>query len=202
MKFSDGEPVTADDIIFTYYTYLDPSYVGSTTLSSYDIIGLKDYQTQTTSDVYDKYAAMVDAIFAAGPDHVWASTDTWTQEQQTDFWSKLKEAWVADVQSIVDYVMANYLDGYGKDTMFKEPAEISASEGLKIAFGMAIWGYGNVDQATGLTAPSGKTWDLATTFPTVEDYYNETYAAYEGDPVAYAGVESPNGSRCLWQREI
>ena len=33
-----------------------------------------------------------------------------------------------------------------------------------------------------------------TTFPTVEDYYNETYAAYEGDPVAYAGVESPNGT--------
>ena len=25
MKFSDGEPVTADDIIFTYYTFLDPS---------------------------------------------------------------------------------------------------------------------------------------------------------------------------------
>jgi len=24
MKFSDGEPVTADDVIFTYYTYLDP----------------------------------------------------------------------------------------------------------------------------------------------------------------------------------
>ena len=146
MKFSDGEPVTADDIIFTYYTFLDPSYVGSTTLSSYDIVGLKDYQTQTTSDVYDKYAAMVDAIFAAGPDHVWASTDAWTQEQQTDFWSRLKEAWVADVQSIVDYVMANYLDGYGKDTMGKEPAEISASEGLKIAFGMALWGYGNVDR--------------------------------------------------------
>ena len=56
MKFSDGEPVTADDIIFTYYTFLDPSYVGSTTLSSYDIVGLKDYQTQTTSEVYDKYA--------------------------------------------------------------------------------------------------------------------------------------------------
>jgi peptide/nickel transport system substrate-binding protein len=194
MKFSDGEPVTADDIIFTYYTFLDPSYVGSTTLSSYDIIGLKDYQTQTTSDVFDKYAAMADAIFAAGQDHVWASTDSWTKEQQDDFWAKLKEAWLADVQSIVDTVNSKYLDAYGKDTMGKEPAEISASEGLKIAFGMALWGYGTVDSATGvMTAPSGKTWDLQSTFPTIEDYYNETYAAYEGDPVAYAGVESPNG---------
>src|SRR5690606_22521253 len=65
MKFSDGVDVTADDLIFTYYTLLDPSYVGSTTLSSYDIVGLKDYQTQTTSDVYDKYAAIAADIFAA-----------------------------------------------------------------------------------------------------------------------------------------
>ena len=198
MKFSDGTPVTADDIIFTYYTYLDPSYVGSTTLSSYDIVGLKDYQTQTTSDVYDKYAAMADAIFAAGVDHVWASTDAWTQEQQDDFWTRLKTEWVTDVQGIVDYVHANYLADYAMETMGMEPAAISENEGLKVAFGMAMWGYGTMDLATGvLTAPSGATWDLKTTFPTVEDYYNETYAAYEGDPAAYAGTESANGTDVL-----
>ena len=69
LVFSDGVPVTADDIIFTYYTYLDPSYVGSTTLSSYKILGLNEYQTQTTSEVYDKYSAMAEDIFAAGADH-------------------------------------------------------------------------------------------------------------------------------------
>ncbi len=198
MKFSDGTPVTADDVIFTYYTYLDPSYVGSTTLSSYDIVGLKDYQTQTTSDVYDKYAAMADAIFAAGVDHVWASTDAWTQEQQDDFWTRLKTEWVTDVQGIVDYVHANYLADYAMETMGMEPAAISENEGLKVAFGMAMWGYGTMDLATGvLTAPSGATWDLKTTFPTVEDYYSETYAAYEGDPAAYAGTESANGTDVL-----
>ncbi len=94
--------------------------------------------------------------------------------------------------------MANYLEAYGKDTLFKEPADISANEGLKIALGMALWGYGSVDEATGvLTAPSGKTWDLTTVFPTVEDYYNETYAAYGGDPVEYASVESANGTDVL-----
>ncbi len=198
MKFSDGEPVTADDIIFTYYTFLDPSYVGSTTLSSYDIVGLNDYRTQTTSDVYDKYAAMAEAIYAAGVDHVWAATDVWTEEQQNDFWARLKTEWLADVQGIVDFVMANYLEGYGRDTLFKEPADISANEGLKIALGMALWGYGSVDETTGvLTAPSGKTWDLTTVFPTIEDYYDETYAAYGGDPVEYASVESANGTDVL-----
>ncbi|NLC13711.1 MAG: hypothetical protein GX768_06695, partial [Chloroflexi bacterium] len=83
MKFSDGEPVTADDVIFTYYTYLDPSYVGSTSLASYPIVGLKDYQTQTTSEVYDKYDALFEEIYAAGMDHEFADTDAWTAEQQT-----------------------------------------------------------------------------------------------------------------------
>jgi len=193
MKFSDGVPVTADDVIFTYYTFLDPSYVGSTTLGSYDIIGLKDYQTQTTSDVFDKYAAMADAILAAGSDHVWASTDAWTQEQQDDFWAKLKEEWMRDVQSIVDTVNSKYLDAYGKDTMGMEPAEISANDGLKVAFGMALWGFGTVADGKLTTAVSGTEYDLVNTFPTVEDYYNETVLAYGGDPVEYASVESPNG---------
>jgi peptide/nickel transport system substrate-binding protein len=193
MKFSDGVPVTADDVIFTYYTFLDPSYVGSTTLGSYDIIGLKDYQTQTTSDVFDKYAAMADAILAAGPTHEWAATDTWTKEQQDDFWARLKEEWMRDVQSIVDTVNSKYLDAYGKDTMGMEPAEISANPGLQVAFGMALWGYGEVKDGKFIASPSGTEYDLVTTFPTVEDYYNETVTAYSGDPVAYASVESPNG---------
>jgi peptide/nickel transport system substrate-binding protein len=194
LKFSDGEPVTADDIIFTYYTYLDPSYVGSTTLSSYDIVGLKDYQTQTTSEVYDKYDAMADAIFAAGPDHVWAATDSWTQEQQTDFWATLTAEWKADVQAIVDYVYANYAADYAQEYIGKTPEEVAADPGLQVVLGMALWGYGEVVDGVFTASPSGTTYDMTTTFPTVDDYYAETYTAYEGDPVAYASVESPNGT--------
>lgn len=196
MKFSDGEPVTADDIIFTYYTFLDPSYVGSTTLSSYDIVGLKDYQTQTTSEVYEKYAAMADAIYAAGVDHVWTDADSWTQEQQEDFWAKLEAEWMADVQGIVNYVNSNYLD-YAPDYMGMEPTDISASEGLQVAFGMVLWGFGEVVDGQLTTAVTGTTYDLVNEFPTIEDYYNETYAAYEGDPVAYASVESANETDVL-----
>ena len=45
VRFSDGEYLDADDLIFTYYCLLDPSYVGSNTLSSYPIVGLKEYRT-------------------------------------------------------------------------------------------------------------------------------------------------------------
>lgn len=49
LKFSDGEPLTADDLIFTYYVYLDNAYSGSTTLSSYNIVGLKNYELNSTA---------------------------------------------------------------------------------------------------------------------------------------------------------
>ena len=192
MKFSDGEPVTIDDLIFTYYTFLDPSYVGSTTLNSYDIVGLKDYQTQTTSEVYDKYSALAEGIFAAGVDHVWAEGDAWTQEQQEDFWTRLEAAWKGEVQAIIDEVNNSFPD-YALDYMGMEYADIAASEGLKVAFGMVLWGFGEVVDGVLTTAVTGTTYDLATATPTLDDYYAETYAAYEGDPVAFASVESPAG---------
>ncbi|MDX9916753.1 MAG: ABC transporter substrate-binding protein [Gudongella sp.] len=42
--FSDGVEMTADDIIFNYYVYSDPTYTGSTTLYSYPIIGMVNYR--------------------------------------------------------------------------------------------------------------------------------------------------------------
>lgn len=35
LKFSDGEPVTIDDVIFSMYVFLDPTYDGSVTMYSY-----------------------------------------------------------------------------------------------------------------------------------------------------------------------
>ena len=193
MMFSDGTPVTADDVIFTYYTYLDPSYVGSTTLGSYDIVGLADYRTQTTSDVFDKYAALVEGIYAAGPDHEWSDADEWTADQQADFWARLEEAWKADVQSIVTYVNANYRDAYAESYTGYLPEDIKGNEGMEVMLGMVMWGFGSIDDNGALvTAVLGNTYDLVNDFPTVDDYYAEAYAAYEGDPVAYASVESPN----------
>lgn len=188
--FSDGEPLTADDLIFTYYVFLDPAYAGSTTLNSYSIIGLKDYQTQTTSDIYTKYELIAADIKAAGVDHEWTEADGWTEEQQATYWELEKEFWTAEVQKIVDYVATNYASGYAQDMMGKTPEEVTADEGLKVAFGMAMWGFGDVADGV-LTTASGETFDLnAGTMPSVEDYYNETYAAYDGDADAFFSVEA------------
>lgn len=51
--FSDGEPLTMEDVLFNYYVYLDPVYTGSNTLYSTDILGLAEYRTQTVGSASD-----------------------------------------------------------------------------------------------------------------------------------------------------
>ena len=51
IKFSDGKPLTMNDVLFNMYVYLDPAYAGSSTMYSIDIVGLQEYRTQQeTSD--------------------------------------------------------------------------------------------------------------------------------------------------------
>lgn len=49
LTFSDGTPMTAKDVLFSLYVYLDPSYSGPNTLANTDIEGLHEYRTQTPS---------------------------------------------------------------------------------------------------------------------------------------------------------
>ena len=53
IKFSDGKPLTMNDVLFNYYVYLDPVYTGSSTLYSTDIVGLSEYRTQTVGSASD-----------------------------------------------------------------------------------------------------------------------------------------------------
>ena len=46
LKFSDGMPITMNDVMFNLYEYLDPVYTGSSTMYSIDIVGLKEYRTK------------------------------------------------------------------------------------------------------------------------------------------------------------
>lgn len=47
IKYSDGAPLTIEDVLFNLYVYLDPVYTGSATMYSTDIVGLDAYRTQT-----------------------------------------------------------------------------------------------------------------------------------------------------------
>lgn len=49
ITFSDGVPLTMNDVLFNMYVYLDPAYTGSSTMYSTDIVGLQSYRTQSSS---------------------------------------------------------------------------------------------------------------------------------------------------------
>ena len=46
IKYSDGHPLTIEDVLFNIYVYLDPVYTGSATMYSTDIKGLAAYRNQ------------------------------------------------------------------------------------------------------------------------------------------------------------
>lgn len=50
IQFSNGSYLSMKDVLFNLYVYLDIAYSGSSTIYSTDIVGLKDYRTQSTSE--------------------------------------------------------------------------------------------------------------------------------------------------------
>ena len=54
IKFSDGTPLTMEDVLFNLYVYLDPVYTGSNTMYSTAIKGLGSYRNQTISSSSDQ----------------------------------------------------------------------------------------------------------------------------------------------------
>ena len=187
--FSDGVEATADDIIFSYYVFADPSYVGSTTLSSYPIIGLGSYQTQISEEVYQKYATLAEGMQARGNKIAWTFANPWTQQQHEAYWGLVKTAWIEDLQDIVDFCRANYAP-YIVD-IGKTEADLEAGDTLTIALGMYAWGFSSPDASGALIGnTSGTSWDLVTQFPTMDDLYAESFAKYDGDAEAFFGVEA------------
>lgn len=50
VRFSNGSYLTIRDVLFNLYVYLDPVYTGSSTIYSTDIVGLKEYRTQSADE--------------------------------------------------------------------------------------------------------------------------------------------------------
>lgn len=96
--FSDGEPATIDDVIFSTYVYLDPTYDGSTTLYSQPIKGVEEYRSGMES--------LGSLIANAGKDNT--DFTYWDEATQTKFWSEVMptvgQSWL---QTILNYCIAN-----------------------------------------------------------------------------------------------
>ena len=97
LKFSDGEPVTIDDVIFSMYVYLDPTYDGSVTMYSTPIVGLEESRNSMTT--------LSKLIAEAGEDNT--DYTKFTEEQQKAFWDAVNDGGVKFAQEIVDTMLEN-----------------------------------------------------------------------------------------------
>lgn len=113
ITFSDGTPMTIDDVIFNMYVYCDPTYDGLATLFAQPIEGLEAYR----SGMDTRY----NLILQAGRDG-YTETEFYTEEQYNAFWTAFDAAGEAFAQEIVDYC-------------------INAGLGTDVATAAAAWGY-------------------------------------------------------------
>ena len=122
LVFSDGEPVTIDDVIFSMYVLCDPTYDGASTLYAQPIEGMEEYRSGMDT--------RQNLILAAGPD-AYAENEFYTEDQYNTFWAAFNAAGEKFAQEIIDYVVAL---GY-------------AEEG-NVAAAASAWGYELAEDAT------------------------------------------------------
>ncbi len=186
VRFSDGERLTADDVIFSMYVFSDPTYNGSSTFYTLPIKGMEEYRAGMT--------ALNKLILEAGRDA--AEYKYFTKEEADKYWAAVDEAGVAFAQSIVDYVFANYAEYVTTAYGGKWGEAITADSNYAVAFGMRLWGFGSwvkndAGEFTGeFKDLNGKVYDCVTTFPTAQDYWDNIDAAYGGDYVTLNATEA------------
>ena len=143
LKFSDGEPLTVDDVIFSMYVLCDPTYDGSSTLYAQPILGMDAYRSGMDS--------RGNVINAAGPDG-YKANDLYTEEQYNAYWDYYNTKAGADLaQEIVDYCKSK-----GYNAADDSVAACAANWGYELAEDATVEDFwkaildkfgGNVDEA-------------------------------------------------------
>ena len=150
LTFSDGEPVTADDLIFSLYVLCDPAYDGSNRLREMPIRGLQNYKLD--------HIALSALIAQKGEDNT--DFSQFTPEQQSAFWDAVNNGLVPFVQQLSEQLQAasdaNLEEG--DERLIFTPAETARAYGweelpedagfkeLALAVGNAFdWDFGQMD---------------------------------------------------------
>jgi len=210
-EFSNGNAITAEDVLFNYYTLLDPAYDGSSTLYTLPILGLTAYKTQVPDDKIATYEAKQIAVLGDIEAQIAAdgtatptfdaavAGDAYNEAEFNIYWNLFNSKGAAYTQSIIDYVMANYPTYFEENIIAGVPASTYDTVGEKVAAGMAMWGYGTVTAADGqldtLTTAFGDTYAVADL--TADIYWGcilqAVGASYEGNLALTLETETAGG---------
>lgn len=199
-QFADGSAVTARDVLFSLYTYLDPGYAGEVSLGQLTIAGLRAYQLQCSEEHIREALETMQAIRDAGADHVWNASDPWSEALQQTYWS-LDESYnaacdaqyVVLAQLIVDTSTTSLLESSGAFGLTGE--EIAADDRLKTAYAMVQQLYAFYEDGDLTTNHSRTVWRMSDgILPSVEDLAMELKEIYNGDFALCWSTECPDSS--------
>ena len=152
LKFSDGEPVTIDDVIFSMYVFLDPTYDGSVTMYSTPIVGLDEYRSSMTT--------LSKLIAEAGEDNT--DNTKFTAEQQKAFWDAVNDGGVKFAQEIIDNCVENGAAADANDAagaaaawnLGELPAGATAKDMFELIGANYDWNFSAMEAETAGTALS------------------------------------------------
>ena len=197
VEFSDGEPVTIKDVLFSIYVLCDSDYDGSSTFYSLPVEGMGEWRTNLKTDVLTKWTAVADAILATYDEdtsaYVYAESTAYTQAQFDSFVAALNAdegGWAELAKDIVGKVSASY-------AAYATPGNTN-----EVGMGMEVWGFAGFEDGV-LTDSNGKTYNYAEEeYPTIQDYVDCLKAAYENDLVKAAGTEKANGDYATYANAV
>ncbi|MDD3795642.1 MAG: ABC transporter substrate-binding protein [Lachnospiraceae bacterium] len=149
--FSDGEPVNADDLIFTYYVLCDTDYDGNQTLYSTNIKGLQNYRLNSTAadsvtdeDVASTLADLPEDLAGQVKTELimplLASEYDWADSAWEDYAEDYGVASGAEFFALLYSTDENYsTEGKDKDTIISEIADMYGTDyqSLAAAYGDA-----------------------------------------------------------------
>ena len=171
LKFSDGEPITIDDVIFSMYVLCDPSYDGNSTLFAVPIQGMDAYRSGMDT--------LFNLIYAAGRDNT--DFSKWDEATQTAYWTDVDQAADKFVQEIMDSCIAEGANAEGdsvaaclKNWGFELPEDATKAD----AFAAIVAAYDNITTAVGKESAGTAFSEL------MNDYAAYTNAVQTGESAA------------------
>ncbi|MBO5271030.1 MAG: hypothetical protein J6B77_09605 [Clostridia bacterium] len=193
IKFSDGQPLTMEDVLFNMYVYLDPVYTGSSTMYSTDILGLQSYRTQTVSSGNDDTDSVIsEAASARAKNRINELINLYKQVGAT----ATQGSYLADYDKMVAAIGKHSLSSGYKEAVSSDPSKVTTDQ-LLADYNRALKLFKEELGTDYVSASGAYTEEPYKSVPEFSDpvfcfMYAEGYVdvEYEKDPVTNKDIKS------------
>ena len=141
--FSNGTPLTSEDVLFSLYLAIDPT-VGYLDEAIFPLVGRTEYVSQL-----DNAASLTEKateILSKGMGYTPGENDTFTADESALFWEGAVAAGGVFCERIFDYVAETYCSDELAATYIYDSyraSDILENEAVRNSYAMRLWNYGS-----------------------------------------------------------